>query len=219
MSTMKEWTTRATVATALAVGAWAVAAVPGRAQEGGPMMLTVDNARTVPVVVYLERGAFDSRLGTVPPQSQEDLALPIQLRDGDKIQVIVHPEGGPDLTAPHDLAVHRGREMSIYVPTSNEGWVPLPPPETIPSAGITGPTLTVENPSSRPVVAFIEKGVFDTRIGTVPGGAERTFALPADLAEGEHSIDIFLHVEGGEDLASHSFDVDPGSHLLVRVPD
>lgn len=218
MSTMQQWTTRVARLGALVVGAWVAAAAPARAQEGGPITLSVDNARPVPVVVYLERGAFDRRLGTVPAQRKADLALPIQLMDGDKVQITVHPEGGSDLTTPHPLVVHRGHEMSIYVPTSNEGWVALPPPETIPDPGIEGPTLTVENRSAKPVVAFIEGGVFDTRIGTVPAGVERTFALPDYVAKGQHSVDVFMHVEGGTDLASQNFDVGPMAHLLVKVP-
>jgi hypothetical protein len=76
MNTMKQFTRRAAVATALAMGAWAAATAPANAQEDGhadgPMMLSVDNARTVPIVVYLERGALDMRLGTVPPRTAAD---------------------------------------------------------------------------------------------------------------------------------------------------
>lgn len=219
MSIKKQFTNRMIGAAALAVCALALTAVSTHAQEGPPAMLRVDNARPVPVVVYLELGAFDTRIGTVPPHDQTDLRLPIQLRDGEKVKFTVHPEGGLDLTTPEGFTVYRGAPITLYVPTGNEGFVANPEVETIPNPGLEGTTLTVDNPTDHGVVAFIEKGPFDTRVGTVPAQDSKTFSLPPYVTEGRTSIDVFLHVEHGEDLASRTFDLSPDSHLVVKVPD
>jgi len=215
---MKQFTSRMAVTAALASSALAVATVHARAQEGPPMMLSVDNARTVPVVVFVELGAYDTRIGTVPAHSQKDLRLPIQFRDGARVMFTVHPEGGLDLTTPDGLVMHRGEPVSLYVPTGNEGFVSKPPLEVIPNPGLEGSTLTVENSSDRAVVAFIERGAFDTRLGMVSAGDSKTFSLPPYLTNERRSIDVFLHEEGGEDLASTTFDLTPDAHLVVKVP-
>lgn len=218
MSSITQFTSRTIAAAALAVGVLAAGTFPAYAQEGPPAMLNVDNARAVPVVVYLERGAYDTRLGTVPAHTMTDLRLPIQLRDGDKVTFTVHPEGGFDLTTPEGFTVHRGAPITLYVPVGNEGFAVNPPQEVIPNPGVEGTTLTVENPSSHAVVAFIERGDFDTRVGMVPPGETKTFGLAPYLTEGRSSIDVFLHVERGEDLASTTFDLTPDAHLVVKVP-
>lgn len=221
MSTMRQLAGRTAGAWALAMGVCVVGAVHAYAQEGAeesPTTLAVQNARGVPVVVYLERGVFDTRLGTVAPHGEEELPLPPRLADGEKFFVMVHPEGGFDLRTRDALVVRRGEALHLYVPTSNDGFVPPPAPEAIPNPGFEGATLTVENPSDRTVVAFIERGEFDTRIGTVRPGDSRTFELPEALAERAGSVDVFLHVEGGADLASTTFELAPRAHLLVKVP-
>jgi hypothetical protein len=144
----------------------------------------------------------------------------------------VHPEGGesPDLITPHDIVVHRGKELSLYVPMDNEGWMPIPSePDgemvadaaegAMPSKAMAGPTITIDNTSDRAVVAFVEKDDMDWRLGTVPADSKEILALPDYISSGEqHEIDIFLHVEGGVDLSSQSFDVTPQSHLFVEYP-
>jgi hypothetical protein len=221
MSIMKQLATRTAVVALLVVGVGAAAAAPGSAQEGPSASddVRVDNARGVPVTVYLEHGAYDTRIGTVPPRSRKDLALPIALRDGDRLYFTVHPEGGADLYTRDGIVVRRGERLALYVPTNDVGFVPPPPRETIANPGLPGATLTVENSSDGPVDAFIERGAFDTRVGTVPAGEERTFAIPEAIARERETIDIFLHVEGAaEDLESSRFNLSPDAHLLVKVP-
>lgn len=222
MSILKKFSVGTIGAAALAVCALAVAAVPAYAQEGRrepPATLKVDNARAVPVVVFLELGAYDSRIGTVPPHSQSEFRLPVALRDGEKVTFTVHPEGGFDLTTPEGFTVHNGAPITLFVPLGDEGFVTKPPLEVIPNPGFDGPTLTVDNPSGHAVVAFVEKGEFDTRVGMVPARDSKTFALPPHLTDGgRESIDVFVHVEGGTDLASETFDLSPDAHLVVKVP-
>lgn len=219
MGTMKQLTTMA-AGWALAAVALGVVAMPARAQEGArevPTSVAVDNARAVPVVVYLEKGLYDQRIGTVPAHTRRSLALPIELLDGEKISFTVHPEEGWDLTTPEPLTVHRGRALDVYVPTNDVGWIPAKE-ETIPNPGIEGPTLTVENPSSHAVVVFLDRGEFDTRLTTVGAHQSKTIPVPRSVTGDSHQIAIFAHIEGGMDLGSTDFDLQPNAHLLLKIP-
>ena len=212
---------RMTQLAAMAAMAWGAVAAPASAQEGAtPSMLRVDNERAVPVVVYLEQGAYDSRLGTVPAHQIKDLHIPIAMQDGDKIFFTIHPEFGMDLQTPDGLRVTRGEMLTLVVPISDVGFVPVPPAETIPAPSIKGPTVTVDNSSSRAAVVFLEHGEFDQRIGTVAPHEEKTLPIPSSLTEqdGRGVVDIFVHQEGGEDLASHRFELAPDAHLEIDVP-
>jgi len=186
-------------------------------QHPSPTTLTVDNARDVPVVVYLERGSFDIRLGTVPAHRKETLTLPRTMENGEQIQVFAHPEGGSDL-ATEELTVQVGGNLTIYVPTNNVGYVPPPPPRTIPNPGEGTTTVTVQNNRAVPVTVFVERGDFDTRIGTVPPNQELTLLVPEWLAREKPSAEIFVHPEGEVDLESWILDLSPGAHLFVKVP-
>jgi hypothetical protein len=203
---------------ALGSGAWASPALAASAKGANPATVTVENARAVPVVVYLERGPFDTRLGTVPPNSERVLQLPPVVDGLESIQFILHPEGAQDLHSPN-LVVNPDGNVNLYVPTNDVGFVPAPPPEVIPNPGPGTTTLTVENPRDQEVVVFIERGDFDTRIGTVPAESESTFYLNELLAAQEHSVQIFVHPEDeGVDLASHQFELTPEAHLFLKVP-
>ncbi len=179
--------------------------------------VTVDNTRSVPVVVYMDRGPFDTRLGTVAPHTKATLQLPSYLADGETVQVFVHPEGGEDL-ASQDVTVNKGQDIDVYVPTNDAGYVPPPPPEEIPNPGPETTTVTVQNARNQPVTVFLEQGAFDSRIGTVAANHEKTLVIPAFLTRDAPDVEIFVHPEGGLDLASQTFDLKPDAHLLVKVP-
>jgi hypothetical protein len=202
---------------ALGTGAWGSPALGASVMHPKPATVTVDNARDVPVVVYLEQGPFDTRIGTVAPHSKSVLDLPSIVTGQKAIQFVVHPEGDRDLLSP-DLIVRPGGNVDLYVPTNDMGFIPLPPPEVIPNPGKGTTTLTVENPRDQDVVVFIERGDFDTRIGTVRPQSDTTFYLSGFLARQEHSVEIFVHPENGMDLASHEFELKPDAHLFLKVP-
>ena len=179
--------------------------------------VTVDNTRKVPVVVYMDHGPFDTRLGTVAPHTKATLQLPPYLADGETVQVFVHPEGGEDL-ASQDVTVNKGQNIDILVPTNDEGYIPPPPREQIPNPGPGTTTVTVQNERNEMVTVFLEQGAFDSRIGTVAAHQEKTLMIPADLTRDAPDVEIFVHPEGGLDLASQTFDLKPDAHLLVKVP-
>jgi len=202
---------------ALGAGAWGSPALAASVKDPARPTVTVDNTRSVPVIVYLEHGDFDIRIGTVPAHSKDVLQLPPVVAGNESIKFVVHPEGARDLLSP-DLFVKQGGNVDLYVPTNDVGFVPQPPPEVIPNPGDNTTTLTVDNPRNQEVVVFIEEGDFDTRIGTVPAKSESTLFLKGLLTRQEQAVRIFVHLENGTDLASHDFELKPEAHLFLKVP-
>jgi len=209
------------LAASLGVAAFAVLVAPVQATaqstKDRPAVLTVDNTRSEPVTVYVDRDEFDIRVGTVPAHQKAKLQLPSYLDDGQDVQVFVHPEGGQDL-ASQDVTVTWGEDIDILVPTNNVGYVPPPAPEKIANPGPGTTTVTVQNPRDVPVTVFVERGEFDARIGTVAPDREVTLKIPEYLTRDESTIQIVVHPERGMDLASQDFDLKPDAHLLVKVP-
>lgn len=206
----------------MAGGAALIAFAPfgqAAAQQGGSAWatLTVENTRDVPVIAYLQRDVFDIRLGTVAAHSETTLKLPRYLEDGEAIQVFVHPEGEMDL-ATRDLTVHPGESLKILVPTNDAGYERVQPPEMIPNPGDGTTTVTVQNDRDRQVTLFLEEGDFDVRIGTIQAHQERTMSLPKFEALDQGTVELFVHPEGGWDLASQTFELKPDAHLFIEVP-
>lgn len=104
-------------ATLLALAAAPVAAQQERQESA---TITVRNTRKEPVVVYLDEGEFDIRLGTVGPRGIRTLELPSFLAEGEKVIVFVHPEGGTDLATP-GFTVRKGENLDILVPRNDVG--------------------------------------------------------------------------------------------------
>ena len=203
----------------LTVAAGMVALATLAAPVGGqtPTTVTVNNTRDVSVTVYLERGDFDVRLGTVAPHTEGVLDLPSSVSGNEAVRFIVHPDGRWDLLSP-ELHVKHAGNVDLYVPRNDVGFIAPPPPEVILNPGEGTTTLTVENPRNEAVVIFIERGEFDTRIGSVPANGKETFFLHGALAENEHLVRIFVHPEHGSDLPSQLFELAHGAHLFVKVP-
>jgi hypothetical protein len=192
---------------------------PAAAQDENtfPTTVTVYNHRPVPVVVYLDQGEFDTRLGTVPAESTEILDLPKYLEENASVDVVVHPERGRDLSA-GPITLELGKKLEVLVPTNDNGYIAHPPPETTPNPSEGTTSVTVENPRDQQVTVFLEQGLFDVRVGVVPAHQEETLLIPPSLiASGKH-VEIFLHPEGGRDLVNHIFELKPGGHLLIEVP-
>jgi anti-sigma-K factor RskA len=78
--------------------------------------VTVTNERDVEVVIYLENGDFDVRLGTVPASSTRTLSVPEQYAHGQQsIDLVVHPERGFDLES-QTLDLRNGTHLGLRVP-------------------------------------------------------------------------------------------------------
>jgi hypothetical protein len=180
----------------------------------------VDNTRSVPVTVYLDQYGNPStrvRLGKVGPHSEATLALPPYLLDGDEIGITVHPAHGENLGA-QDLTFETGKNFEVYVPKTNDGYIPPPPPATIPNPGKGTTTLTVENPRNQGLVVSMQHGPFDTRLGVAPADRETTLVIPPALALGDPVIQVALTPKDGVDLDTSSFTLHRDAHLLVKVP-
>jgi hypothetical protein len=82
----------------------------------GATTVTVDNLRSGPVVVFIERGDFDMRIGEAPANQETTLAIPESLtRDNPSIEIFVHPEHGTDLNSQHFQLKH-GAHLLVKVP-------------------------------------------------------------------------------------------------------
>ncbi len=179
--------------------------------------MTVENRRNVPAAVYLERGPFDVRLGTVAADRTETFPLPSFLRDGEDVRVFVHPEGGVDLAA-HAFTVEAGEDVNLLIPSDDSGDIPGPPPEVTSSPDEGATTVTVENDMAQEVTLYLERGDFDIRLGVVPPRQERTLIVPSQVAEQEESVELVAHPEGGVDFPTRTFQVYPGAHLRMKIP-
>ncbi|MGD8276984.1 MAG: hypothetical protein PVH00_03110 [Gemmatimonadota bacterium] len=80
-------------------------------------------------------------------------------------------------------------------------------------------TLTVQNNRNVPVTVFAERGDLDVRIGMVPALRTTTLPMPTWVTAEGDELQLFVHPEGGIDLSAVVFDVHPGSHLALEVPD
>jgi aromatic ring-cleaving dioxygenase len=183
--------------------------------------IEVQNDRNVPVTVFLERGDFDVRVGTVGPLQTANLPLDPWMIQHDAVQLFVHPEGQQDL-ASHVFDVRKGDHIGLIVPQSSNGFLPQPEPARmtteLPSGDAAATTLTVRNDRSKPVVVYADHGDFDRRLGTVPASATATLKLPDWLVLESEDLAIIVHPEGGLDLESQYLKVRLHEHLGLRVP-
>ena len=79
--------------------------------------------------------------------------------------------------------------------------------------------IMVQNNRNVAVTVLVEQGNFDMRIGTVPAASTATLVLPARLLYEGATLNVFVHPEGGLDLAAQAFDVRPGIRLGLIVPE
>lgn len=216
-----------------------IAALPARAQgltEQAPMApaqvvqaatdarttIQVQNDRTVPVTVFIERGDFDVRLGRVDAMHTATLTLPTWVvTDHAKVELFVHPQGENDL-ASQSFDVKPGAKLGMIVQPGDEPtWSPSPEDSmstVLDRADLNATTVTVENPRKEEVTVYVEQGDFDIRLGSVLAGQTKTLRIPATIAEKQDSIELFVTPEHGFDLSSQSFELTPGAHLGLKVP-
>jgi len=196
-------------------------AAPATALAAGPPVkaqptVTVDNTRAVPVVVYLERGELDTRLGKVAPDTKAVLPIPRYVDPNEDFRVVVQPKNGIDLSS-QEIDVPKVGTVRVFVPRDNDGYIP-PPVETIPNPGVGTTTLTVVNPRAQQVTIYVQHGAFDTKLGTVPADGIRTLDVPDWLTRDAQDVEIFVHPKEGLDLAAQEVTLKRGAHIEVKVP-
>lgn len=217
MHTLTKGLILAAVSAALAgsTSAVAFASTPHRPDSS---TVRVQNDRPVRVTIYLEQGDFDTRLGTVAANSTATLRLPEGIvREHREIQIFAHPEGAAfDLTG-QSFTVQPGSQLDFLVPSSAE-MVPLTNKviEDL-DPGNPATTVLVENHRDQAVTVFVEMGDFDTRLGAVAAHQKVTLRIP-DWLTNRQSIELFVHPEGGYDLASETMQLRRGAHLHLVVP-
>ncbi len=183
--------------------------------------VTVQNDRTAPVTVYMEYGQFDRRLGTVPAMQTATLSLPAwAVRGRATVELFAHPEGATYDLETQEVSLKPPGRIGMLIPprgglrsTPKDTMMEVIPPEELADA-----TLTVDNPRSTPVTVFADQGPFDVRLGQVPARSRVTLQFPKSVILPDESLVIFVHPEGGFDLASSTLRVRRGEHLGLRVP-
>lgn len=87
--------------------------------EAAETTLTVENERPADVVIYVEQGDFDLRLGVVPAASSETLVIPAPLaREQDSIALFAHVMRGPDLGS-EVFQLRPGAHLGMLITPSN----------------------------------------------------------------------------------------------------
>ena len=183
--------------------------------------VTVQNDRKVAVTVYMEYGEFDRRLGVVPGLQTRTLPLPATLvRGRESVRLFAHPEGDADDLATQEIQLRPPGRVAMLIPP--RGGLGQAPADTmsavIPPEELADATITVDNPRAVPVTVFAEQGPFDVRLGRVPAKGRVTVRFPKSVELGGESIQVFVHPEGGEDLASETLQIRKGEHVGLRVP-
>jgi len=183
--------------------------------------VTVQNDRKVPVTVYMEYGEFDRRLGVVPGLQTKTLPLPATLvRGRESVRLFAHPDGDADDLATQEIQLRPPGRVAMLIPP--RGGLGQTPADTmsavIPPEELADATITVDNPRTVPVTVFAEQGPFDVRLGRVPAKGRVTVRFPKSVELGGESIQVFVHPEGSEDLASETLQIRKGEHLGLRVP-
>lgn len=183
--------------------------------------IEVQNNRNVPVTVFLERGDFDVRVGTVGPLRTANLPLEAWMIQHDAVQLFVHPEGQMDLES-QVFNVRNGDRIGLIVPRSSNGFIPQPRPARmtaeLPPGDESATTLTVQNERPTPVVIYVDAGDYDIRLGTVPAKATATLKVPEWLVLEDEDLAVIVHPEHGWDLESRNLKVRLHEHLGLRVP-
>jgi hypothetical protein len=205
--------------TGVSFAAAAGSPAPGAAvglRTGDTTTVTVQNDRPVPVTVYVEEGDFDHRLGSVGPDTTVTLRLtaPLVSQPTD-LQIVVHPRGEFDLAA--DLSVRPGSHLGVVVPSGTGLVAVAPAPMVDPRPDDPNTRVTVRNDRRQEVVVFLEHGVFDTRLGSVPAQRTATLRIPRWLTNGD-DVELLLQPHNGFALASATRRIRAGDHLGVVVP-
>lgn len=182
--------------------------------------VVVQNDRNVPVTVYVENGSLDTKIGTVDALHTATLPLPSWVTSKPNVSFAIHPARGLDLEA-NAFDVHPGVRLGLVVRNPGDGWVgesPAAPRLTasLPPSELGRATVTIENGRKSDELVLLERGSFETRLGTVAANSTETFLIPPGLVGTE--AQIVLHSRKGEDLESASLVVRAGEHLGVRVP-
>ena len=208
----------------------ALCVAPGLAAQGNPaprqvaqqgVVVDVQNERNVPVTVFIKAGPFDRRLAVVPARQTRQVALPDwATKDQRAVKLVIHAEGDVEDVGTRIYSVRSAGHLSVIVPA--KGRMPVLPEDTMSAVlsreELAGTTITVENPRNRAVTVYAEHHPFDYRLGRVAPGGKATFQLPRATVGPDRAVKIFLHPDGGTDLASEKLYVKKGEHLGLRVP-
>lgn len=183
--------------------------------------LTVQNERNVPVTVFMEYGRFDRRLGVVPPATTGTLPLPgWAVRGHTQIRLFARPEGELDDLATQQFALQSPPRLTLRVPprggppvTATDVMMEAIPPEELAEA-----TVTVDNSRTEALTVYARQAPFDVRLGQVPPHGRVTLRFPKSVLHQGATVRIFVHPDGGADLASQQLQVSRGDHLGIRIP-
>ena len=100
----------------LMAGAPPVTAAPSAPIDSTDMTLVVvENDRNVPVTIYGQNGAGESKLGVVAPHASVTMAVKDVELDWGPVTFFVHSPGAADESS-GSLDIHRGEHVGLVVP-------------------------------------------------------------------------------------------------------
>jgi len=209
-----------TIRTAALIGLFALT-TPVLAQAASDSIyVDVQNERSATITVYLKTGHFDRRLAEVAPNQSKTVTVPTAALEGRSgVTLLVHVEGEDDIGL-RAYTVRSGDRLTLTVPAAGK----LPPtPEDTMSTPLTpeeatATTITVDNQQARKVTVYAERSQYAIRLGVVPARERATLTIPQNAVGQDKSVRIFVHPEGGQDLASSLLYIKKGEHLGLKVP-
>jgi hypothetical protein len=179
----------------------------------------VQNDRSTPITVYVQRDGFDQRLGTVAAYGTMKLPVPKVIAwDRSEVRIFVHPKGGFDVATP-DVTVRPGSEIGVLVPPAGElASAPAAEPAMRdPDPASTATSVTVRNDGEGKVEVYAEEGQFDTPLGSVSPHATATLRIPGWLVNREG---VVLEADPQDGMGFHTppMRIHKGHHLGMIVP-
>jgi len=178
--------------------------------------VTVDNELSTPVRVYLEHDDIDMRLGVVAAGDNASFMIPSWLvQDGEEVQLFVNPGKGFEESTGL-IPLEPSEHLEVVVPAAGK---PNGHRASTPAPAWNAPTtVTVQNNLSERAKIYVERGMFDVKLGSVPAGGSMVFDLPSWILNGDDAVSVYARTKHGLEQTTGILEVHRGERLGVVIP-
>ena len=181
-------------------------------------LVTVQNDRSTPVVVFLEGGGIDRRLGVVAAGDVATLQLPAWAVNGRRtVRLLARPEGAGFSVATPSFALSGAVRIGMLVPPNTGVGSIDSIPVQLTAEERASTTITIDNPRNKAMTVFAEQGVRSVRLGEIPANTQATLSFPKDLIKRGDAIRVFVRPAGGLDVATRALSLKTGDHIAVEI--